>query len=68
MRERIVQMLQKYAKEHSAEYYLLLVTPEPDGIGHSGFVRRKNILVSHAGELGVIVQGVVAKEVLSKPV
>ena len=60
-RQLIAQALQKYANEHKAQYYLLIVTPAEAGFN-------KHVFRAQRGDIGTVVDSLVLKEVLAKGV
>lgn len=64
-RQEILKALEAYGEKHNAEYYCIILTP-PEGkkLRILGSLRHFS---TKRGEAGMIIEGVVEKEVLSLP-
>jgi hypothetical protein len=57
-RQEILNSLKAYAEKHSAEFFCVILTPQPSG---------RKISMAYSGETEMIIEGLVTKEVLAAP-
>ena len=66
-RKKIFESLKKYGRKYNAEYYCVLLTPVEDSKGEVGLYGSNRIALTYKGIVGAVIEGVVEREVLLKP-